>query len=94
MTESRSTVAQQLGAAKVESTLLVLFIPSVDRDSQPIDQDTWVHRALETLGELFGEATAFPQGQGVWRDDAQGGRLVFDEPVVINCYTYETLLEA
>ena len=94
MTESRSTVAQQLGAAKVESTLLVLFIPSVDRDSQPIDQDAWVHRALETLGELFGGATAFPQGQGVWRDDAQGGRLVFDEPVVINCYTSETLLEA
>src|SRR5712691_7650609 len=90
MTESRSTFAQQLGAAKVESTLLVLFIPSVDRDSQPIDQDTWVHRALETLGALFGGATAFPQGQGVWRDDAQGGRLVFDEPVVINCYTSET----
>ena len=44
MTESRSTFAQQLGAAKVESTLLVLFIPSVDRDSQPIDQDTWVYR--------------------------------------------------
>src|SRR5262249_44052036 len=94
MTASRSTFAQQLGAAKVESTLLVLFIPSVDRDSQPIDQDTWVHRALETLGELFGGATAFPQGQGVWRDDAQGGRLVFDEPVVSNCYTSETLLEA
>jgi hypothetical protein len=59
MTESRSTVAQQLGAAKVESTLLVLFIPSVDRDSQPIDQDTWVHRALETLGELFGGLPPF-----------------------------------
>jgi hypothetical protein len=94
MTESRSTFAQQLGAAKAESTLLVLFIPSVDRDSQPIDQGTWVQRALQTLGELFGGATAFPQGQGVWRDDAQGGRLVFDEPVVINCYTSETLLEA
>ena len=55
MPEFRSTFAQQLGAAKVESTLLVLFIPSVDRDSQPIDQATWVHRALETLGALFGE---------------------------------------
>ena len=94
MTESRLTFAQQLGAAKAESTLLVLFIPSVDCDSQPIDQATWVQRALQTLGELFGGATAFPQGQGVWRDDAQGGRLVFDEPVVINRYTSETLLEA
>jgi hypothetical protein len=94
MTEFRSTFAQQRGAAKVERTLLVLFIPSVDCDSQPIDQEMWGYRALEPLGELFGGATAFPQGQGVWRDDAQGGRLVFDEPVVIHCYTSETLLEA
>ena len=94
MTESRSTFAQQLGAAQVESPLLVLFIPRVDRDTQPLDQDTWVHRALATLGELCGGATAFPQGQGVWRDDAQGGRLVCDEPVVMNCSTSETLLEA
>jgi hypothetical protein len=74
--------------------LLVLFIPSVDRESQPIDQETWVSRALEALGELFGGATAFPQGRGVWRDDARGGQLVFDEPVIINCYTSEALLEA
>jgi hypothetical protein len=51
-------------------------------------------QGIGNLGDLFGGATAFPQGQGVWRDDAQGGRLVFDEPVVINCYTSETLLEA
>ncbi|ETX05417.1 hypothetical protein [Candidatus Entotheonella palauensis] len=93
MTESGSTFAQLLGASKSESTLLVLFIPSVDRYDQPIDQATWVHQALETLGRLFGGATAFPQGQGVWKDDAQGGRLVFDEPVVINCYTSEERLE-
>ncbi len=93
MIESGSTFAQLLGASKAESTLLVLFIPSVDRYDQPIDQATWVHKALETLGGLFGGATAFPQGQGVWKDDAQGGRLVFDEPVVINCYTSEKRLE-
>lgn len=94
MTASELTFAQLLGASKAQSTLLVLFIPSVDRDEQPIDQATWVHRALEVLGELFGGATAFPQGQGVWRDEAQGGRLVFDEPVVVNCYTSEALLKA
>jgi hypothetical protein len=36
---------------------------------------------------------AFPQGKGVWRDDAQGGLLLFDEPVVIQCYTNEQALE-
>jgi hypothetical protein len=29
----------------------------------------------------------------VWRDDAQGGRLVFDEPVVVQCYTSESAQE-
>ncbi len=29
----------------------------------------------------------------MWRDDAQGGKLLFDEPVVIQCYTSEEALE-
>jgi hypothetical protein len=30
--------ADRLGASKAASTLLVLFIPSHDRDGQPVDQ--------------------------------------------------------
>ena len=86
--------ASRLGAAKSESNVLVLFVPSVDRDGQPIDQDPWVVRALELLGHVFGGATAFPQGRGVWRDDARGGALVFDAPVIIQCYTSEGALDA
>jgi hypothetical protein len=85
--------AGALGASKAASTLLVLFIPSKDRSDQPIDQEHWVGEALSVLGKLFGGATAFPQGKGVWRDDAQGGKLLFDEPVVIQCYTGEAALE-
>ncbi len=85
--------AGSLGASKAASTLLVLFIPSKDRADQPIDQEHWVAEALRILGTLFGGATAFPQGKGVWSDDAQGGRLLFDEPVVIQCYTSERALE-
>jgi hypothetical protein len=77
--------AEVLGASKAASTLLVLFIPSKDRADQPIDQGFWVDETPTTLGTLFGGATAYPQGKGVWRDDAQGGRLLFDEPVVIQC---------
>lgn len=79
--------AERLAADKAEGTVLVLFIPSVDRDEQPIDQERWESEALSALGNLFGGATAFPQGRGVWRDDEHGGRLVFDAPVVIQCYT-------
>jgi hypothetical protein len=92
--QSMSDAATRLGATKSASTLLVLFIPSKDRSGQPIDQAYWVEEALKALGELFGGATAFPQGRGVWRDDAQGGKLLFDEPVVIQAYTREDVLES
>lgn len=78
---------ERFAAAKAEGTALVLFIPSVDRDEQPIDQEHWESEALTVLGNLFGGATAFPQGRGVWRDDERGGRLVFDAPVIVQCYT-------
>ena len=85
--------AAALGASKGASTLLVLFIPSRDRADG--------HRpgllgrgGLKTLGMLFGGATAFPQGKGVWRDDAQGGKLLFDEPVIIQCYASEQAIES
>lgn len=78
---------ERFAAAKAEGAVLVLFIPSVDRDEQPIDQEHWESEALTVLGNLFGGATAFPQGRGVWRDDERGGRLVFDAPVIVQCYT-------
>jgi hypothetical protein len=85
--------AAALGATKGAATLLVLFIPSHDRANHAIDQGYWVDEALKALGTLFGGATAYPQGKGVWRDDAQGGKLLFDEPVVIQCYTSEKAIE-
>jgi len=84
--------ASLLGASKSASTLLVLFIPSHDRYEQPVPQEYWVDEALKVLGQCFGGATAFPQGRGVWRDDANGGKLLLDEPVVIQCYTSEAAL--
>ena len=71
-----------------KAVLVVLFVPSVERDGvTAINQEYWVDAALETFGQLFGGATAFPRAKGVWRDDEMGGVLVNDEPVVIHCYT-------
>jgi hypothetical protein len=81
-------------ASKAATTLLVLFIPSHNRKGRAtFNQQQWVDEALGTLGELFGGATAYPQGKGVWRDDADGGRLVFDKPVVVQCYTSAKIIE-
>jgi hypothetical protein len=71
-----------------KAVLVVLFVPSVERDGiTAINQEYWVDAALETFGQLFGGATAFPRAKGVWRDDEMGGVLVKDQPVVIHCYT-------
>lgn len=71
-----------------KTVLVVLFVPSVERDgTTAINQEYWVDAALETLGQLFGGATAFPRAKGIWRDDEMGGVLVKDQPVVIHCYT-------
>ncbi len=68
--------------------LVVLFIPSVERDGMTrIDQQHWVDAALELFGRVFGGATAYPKAKGIWRDDERNGTLVKDEPVVLHCYT-------
>jgi hypothetical protein len=86
------SIRRELGASKSHATLLVLFVPSVDRNQVSVDQGHWVDEALWMLGTYFGGATAFPKARGVWRDDSQGGELILDEPVIIQCYTSETTI--
>lgn len=78
---------QALGAGPPAGTLqITVFLPSVDREHHPIAQEIWVEECLRVLGTLFRGATAFPPGRGVWRDDSQGGRLVFDDTVLVTSY--------
>jgi hypothetical protein len=80
----RSTVFQE----GRKSVLVVLFVPSVERDGKtPINQNEWVDAALDMFGRTFGGATAYPKARGIWRDHERGGALVKDEPVVVHCYT-------
>jgi hypothetical protein len=84
-----------LQATTSDASLLVLLIPSADRHGKSLgakEQTRWVRKALKMLGESFSGGTAFPRGWGVWRDDAQGGRLVWDKPVLIQCFTNEAAL--
>lgn len=73
-------------ALPVGTSLVVVFVPSKDRSGVEIDQARWVTEVLNTLGMLFRGATAYPRGQGVWRDDARGGTLVSEEPVIVFSY--------
>jgi hypothetical protein len=49
---------------------------------------------LTTLGRLFRGATAYPRRRGVWRDDARGGALLKEEPVIVFSYVAEVSLTA
>jgi hypothetical protein len=87
--------SELLQATSTDASLLVLFIPSADREGDALgkkEQKRWVRSALRMLGQHFTGATAFPRGWGTWRDDAQGGRLVWDRPVLIQCFTNEAAL--
>lgn len=89
-------LGELLQAGRSEATLLVLFIPSADREGERLgkkEQHRWVRRAMKMLGKSLRGATAFPRGWGVWRDDARGGRLVWDRPVLIQCFTSEEALK-
>ena len=70
----------------VGTSLIVVFIPSKDRDGAAVDQDYWVVEVLRTLGRLFRGATTYPRGRGVWRDNARGGALIEEEPVIVFSY--------
>ncbi len=37
------------------------------------------------MGKLFGGATAFTGLSGIWRDDEDGGKLLDDKPIMIQC---------
>jgi hypothetical protein len=83
----RPSLQQRLGADQAVGTIhLVLFIPTVDRQGRKLRGRSWTRKALETLGKLFRGATAYPQGLGVWRDDAAGGKLVFDDTTLVFSY--------
>src|SRR5438874_4434497 len=84
-----------LNAAIEDANLLVLFIPSANREGDALgkkEQKRWVRKALKLLGERFSGGTAYPRGWGTWRDDVQGVRLVWDKPVLVQCFTSEAAL--
>ncbi len=88
MAKKRSKKPQRVLSGGRKRVLVVLFVPSVERDgATPIDQSRWIDSSLEMFGRVFGGATAYPKAKGIWRDDERGGALVKDEPVVVHCYT-------
>ena len=53
--QGKPLILQRVLGGGAKRVLLVLFVPSVERDGQtPIDQKRWVEEALEMLGRVLG----------------------------------------
>lgn len=77
------------GATSTRRVLIVLWIPSADRDGEDLpDQDKWSTAALDLFAELYGGATAMPPADGIWRDEDRG-KVIRESPILIHCYVTE-----
>jgi len=70
-----------------QQVLVILFIPSHDRDETELKtRDLWANAALDLFAELFGGATAFDTYAGIYRDKVRGKDLK-DKPILVESYT-------
>ena len=68
--------------------LVVLFVPSVERDGATPNRPGALGRCgARDARPCVRRRHRLPQGEGGWRDDERGDVLVKDEPVVVHCYT-------
>jgi hypothetical protein len=67
-------------------TLLVLFIPSKDKDGNNLkDQDVWASSAGSLLTELYGGATNMPPAEGRWYNE-ETRTTITESVILIHCY--------
>ena len=70
-----------------QQVLVILFIPSHDRDEKELKtRDLWADAALNLFADLFGGATAFDTYAGIYRDKSRGKDLK-DKPILVEAYT-------
>jgi hypothetical protein len=69
--------------------LFVLFIPSKDKDGDPLprgeDQQLWANTAGDLLTNFFGGATIMPPAKGKWLNE-ETGTIITEEVVLVHSY--------
>ena len=77
---------EALGAAE-EATRdrITIYIPSRDRDGNPVDFEAWVMMALELLSGVGGGATRMPPAQGAWLNPDTNA-LIIEEVTLVYSY--------
>ena len=85
---SKTNTPTWLGAVPGERRdfIVILFVPSVTRDGDPLDHYAWRKQALEVMAKLFGGATVV-EGEGAWRDDERGGAIKSERISTVQSFT-------
>lgn len=82
----------RLKSGEVNQELVIVAIPSHDKNEKPIkDQDQWADACLELLGDLYGGATAFKTFKGIYKKD--DGSFVCDNPIMIESFACSADIE-
>ena len=79
-------LVEALGAAE-EAALdrITIYVPSRDRDGNPVDFESWVTRTLELLSQVGGGATRMPPAQGAWLNP-DSKALIIEEVTLVYSY--------
>jgi hypothetical protein len=79
-------LVEALGAAE-EATQdrITIYVPSRDRDGEPVDFEGWVLRTMELLSHIGGGATRMPPAQGAWRNP-DTATLIIEEVTLVYSY--------
>jgi hypothetical protein len=86
-------LVEALGAAE-EASLdrITIYVPSRDRDGNPVEFEAWVIRTLELLSEVGGGATRMPPAQGAWLNPESKGLIIEEVTLVYSYIDAEALL--
>ena len=69
----QNAVSEKIGAGSANAVLIILFIPTKDRNGEDlIDADVWLNSGITVLSEEFGGATVMAPAEGAWCNPANG----------------------
>jgi hypothetical protein len=76
---------EALGAAEAATQdRITIYVPSRDRNGNPVVFEPWVERVLDFLSQVGGGATRMP-AQGAWRNPDTGA-LIIEEVTLVYSY--------
>jgi hypothetical protein len=87
-------LGESLGAAEEASQdRVTIYVPSRDRNGQPVDFEAWVKKAMSLLSKVGGGATRMPPAVGAWLNP-ETSELIVEDVTLVYSYVDGDILAA